>query len=112
MATPTEKNPISTFKSWLFPSLVAILGWMIKSDINEMKSDVKVLLAQSNIDKTKIETLEKNVEALNKAVFNIAQTTPSSSRERGDSTFIFAKMVYGKPEEFYDIKKHLNIFKN
>jgi hypothetical protein len=107
MAVPVERNTISSIKAWIFPSLVAILGWMIKSDINEMKSDVKALLAQSNIDKTKIEHLESDVQALNKAVFKIAKTAPYSSK--GKDSVVFAQLIYGKPEEMYDIKKQLNI---
>lgn len=46
-------------KIWLFPSLVTILGTLIWRDISEMKSDVKALLAQTNIDKTRIDNLER-----------------------------------------------------
>lgn len=110
MTIPSEKNTINNIKTWLFPSIVAILGWMIKSDISEMKSDVKSLLAQSNIDKTKIEHLESDVQALNKAVFKIAKTVPYSSK--GKDSVVFAQMIYGKPEEMYDIKKQLNIIED
>jgi hypothetical protein len=110
MAVPVERNTISSIKAWIFPSLVAILGWMIKSDISEMKSDVKSLLAQSNIDKTKIEHLESDVQALNKAVFKIAKTVPYSSK--GKDSVVFAQLIYGKPEEMYDIKKQLNIIED
>lgn len=46
-------------KIWLFPSLVTILGTLIWRDVAEMKSDIKALLAQSNIDKTRIDNLER-----------------------------------------------------
>lgn len=46
-------------KIWLFPSLVTILGTLIWRDISELKSDVKALLAQSNVDKTRIDNLER-----------------------------------------------------
>ncbi len=46
-------------KIWLFPSLVTILGTLIWRDVVEMKSDIKALLAQSNIDKTRIDNLER-----------------------------------------------------
>ena len=49
------------FKIWFFPSIVSILGMMIWSDVNEIKADVKVLMAQSNIDKTRIDNLERQV---------------------------------------------------
>ncbi len=109
MSIPVQKTSVSSIKAWLFPSLVAILGWMIKSDINEMKSDVKALLAQSNIDKTKIEHLESDVQALNKAVFKISDATVPSRRS---NEVAISKMVYGKPEEMYDIKKQLNIIED
>lgn len=110
MAVPTEKNTINNIKSWAFPILVAVLGWMIKTDISEMKSDVKALLAQSNVDKTKIEHLESDVDVLNKAVFKVSKNASSSSR--GKESLVVAKLVYGKPEEMYDIKKHLNIIED
>lgn len=56
----TKDNPsITAFKTWIFPSLVSILGMMIWQDVNEIKSDVKALMAQSNIDKTRIDNLER-----------------------------------------------------
>ena len=45
------------FKVWFFPGVVSILGMMIWSDVNEIKADVKVLMAKSNIDKTLIDNL-------------------------------------------------------
>lgn len=56
----TRENPsIAAFKAWVFPSLVSILGMMIWQDVSEIKSDVKALMAQSNIDKTRIDNLER-----------------------------------------------------
>lgn len=108
MTVPTEKNTINQIKSWAFPILVAVIGWMIKTDISEMKSDVKALLAQSNVDKTKIEHLEHDVDVLNKAVFKVSKNAPISSRGK-ESSVVFSQLVYAKPEDVYDIKKHLNI---
>ena len=57
-----RENPsIQTFKVWIFPTLVSILAMMIWNDVNEIKSDVKALIAQSNIDKTRIDNLERQV---------------------------------------------------
>jgi len=53
------KEPIQNFKVWIFPSLVSILAMMIWNDVNEIKSDVKALIAQSNVDKTRIDNLER-----------------------------------------------------
>lgn len=56
----TRENPsIVAFKAWIFPSLVSILGMMIWHDVNEVKQDVKLLMAQSNVDKTRIDNLER-----------------------------------------------------
>lgn len=56
-----ENSAIVAFKVWIFPSLVSMLGLMILHDVNEVKADVKVLMAQSNIDKTRIDNLERAV---------------------------------------------------
>jgi hypothetical protein len=57
-----KSNPtLEAFKVWTFPTLVSILAMMIWNDVNEIKSDVKVLMAQSNIDKTRIDNLERQL---------------------------------------------------
>lgn len=57
-----KENPaISAFKIWVFPSLVSIVSLMIWNDVNEIKADVKALMAQSNIDKTRIDNLERQM---------------------------------------------------
>jgi len=57
-----QENPaIVAFKVWIFPSLVSLLGLLIWHDVNEVKADVKALMAQSNIDKTRIDNLERLV---------------------------------------------------
>jgi hypothetical protein len=59
--TKKENPAIVAFKVWIFPSLVTLLGMMIWHDVNEVKADVKALMAQSNIDKTRIDNLERQV---------------------------------------------------
>jgi hypothetical protein len=49
------------FKSWAFPGLVMILATIIWQDVREIKSDIKALMAQTNIDKTRIDNLERSV---------------------------------------------------
>lgn len=60
MAT-TKLLSIEQVKSWTFPILLSIFGTYIWQDIKEIKSDVKALMAQSNIDKTRIDNLERVV---------------------------------------------------
>ena len=58
----TRENPsIATFKVWIFPSLVSLVSLLIWNDVNEIKADVKLLMAQSNIDKTRIDNLERQM---------------------------------------------------
>jgi hypothetical protein len=57
-----KENPtIAAFKVWVFPSLVSIVSIMIWNDVNEIKADVKALIAQSNQDKIRIDNLERQV---------------------------------------------------
>jgi len=58
----TKENPsVVTFKTWIFPSLVSLVTLMIWNDVTTIKSDIKLLMAQSNVDKTKIENLERQI---------------------------------------------------
>ena len=49
------------FKSWIFPGIVTVLGMMIWQDVTEIKADVKSLMLQSSVDKTRIDNLEREV---------------------------------------------------
>ncbi len=53
------KDPVAQIKAWLFPSVITILAGIIWNDVQEIKADVKALMAQSNIDKTRIDNLER-----------------------------------------------------
>lgn len=56
-----ETPAVNAFKVWIFPSLASAMALLIWTDVNEIKSDVKALMAQSNIDKTRIDNLERQV---------------------------------------------------
>ena len=53
------KDSITQIKAWLFPSVITLLAGIIWNDVQEIKADVKALMAQSNIDKTRIDNLER-----------------------------------------------------
>jgi hypothetical protein len=58
----TRENPsIAAFKVWVFPTLVSLISLLIWNDVNEIKADVKLLMAQSNVDKTRIDNLERQM---------------------------------------------------
>jgi hypothetical protein len=56
-----DNTPVNAFKVWIFPSLASAMALLIWNDVNEIKSDVKALMAQSNIDKTRIDNLERQI---------------------------------------------------
>ena len=98
----SQKHNIgNTVKVYLFPSLLSILAMLIWRDVSELRSDVKALLAQSNIDKTKIENLEKDVRMLEQATFN----------KRTADLEVVRPLSYDKlfkHEEIFDVKKYIN----
>ena len=69
---PMRETPTTNaFKVWIFPSLASAMALLIWNDVNEIKSDVKQLMAQSNVDKTRIDNLER-------VVYKTATSFPAS----------------------------------
>lgn len=86
----TKDNPsIATFKVWIFPTLVSLVSLLIWNDVNEIKSDVKLLMAQSNIDKTRIDNLERQM-------FKAATFPSSPSIPRKEEEITYAVLVDNK----------------
>jgi hypothetical protein len=56
-----EDSMYNQFKSWIFPGLVSVMGMMIWNDVTEIKKDVKALMLQSSVDKTRIDNLEREM---------------------------------------------------
>lgn len=91
-----ENSAITSFKVWVFPSLVSIMSLMIWNDVNEIKADVKALMAQSNIDKTRIDNLERLI--YEKSTSSLPNT-PTESR----------KIMYATlPEDKFHVVKYTN----
>lgn len=88
-----QENPaIVAFKVWIFPSLVSLLGLMIWHDVNEVKADVKALMAQSNIDKTRIDNLERSVfKANTSAPLRPVEEPPVIIRVAANREFSYVK---------------------
>jgi len=88
-------------KTWLFPSIVTLLGTLIWRDMQEMRNDIKALLAQSNVDKTRIDNLERQVDLLNeKVLLNNTKTA---------SYFVPVDEEDDKKTAFYMINKDMAI---
>ena len=82
-----QSSTLDQVKNWLFPGAVTIIGIFagmmlndIKSDLSEVKSDIKVLMAQSNIDKTRIDNLERQIFKTNTAGFPIKEEAPKANQ--------------------------------
>jgi hypothetical protein len=54
-------NPVDQVKAYFFPTVISIVSLMIWHDISEMKTDIKQLIVQSNVDKTRINNLEREI---------------------------------------------------
>jgi len=74
MVTQKSKS-VDQVKAWLFPVLLTVFGAYIWQDIKEIKSDVKQLMQQSSIDKTRIDNLERQVFSRG-AVIPVLPTNP------------------------------------
>jgi hypothetical protein len=101
MSIPSSKTSVgNTFKIYLFPAMVSVLSMLIWRDVSELRSDVKALLAQSSIDKTKIEMLERDVRTLEQAVY-------STKKIVYNDKFTYSHDKLFKHEEIFDIKKYI-----
>jgi len=86
----TKDNPsIAAFKVWVFPTLVSLVSLLIWNDVNEIKSDVKLLMAQSNIDKTRIDNIERQM-------FKASNKIPSPFIPKREEETIYAVLVDNK----------------
>jgi len=84
-----ETTSIAAFKVWIFPTLVSLVSLLIWNDVNEIKSDVKSLMAQSNIDKTRIDNLERQL-------FKASITLPLPSIPKKEEEITYAVLVDNK----------------
>lgn len=104
---PTPKNSVgNALKIYFFPSLVTMLAMLIWRDVSELRSDVKALLAQSNVDKTEIQNLRRDVDMLNRQIFKMPATVAQTNVPIDKNTNLYLDR-YFKHEEVFDINKHL-----
>lgn len=83
----SKSTSIEQLKAWLFPILLTVFGAYIWQDIKEIKSDVKQLMQQSSIDKTRIDNLERQVFSSGIIQHNLPTKVPSP-RENNDIILI------------------------
>jgi hypothetical protein len=87
---------VDKLKAWMFPGLITVLATMLWYDIREIKQDVKALMAQTNIDKTRIDNLEREV-------FEYHRNKPVSSNNQSEQP-VTNDLVFIRPEDYYQKK--------
>lgn len=102
MATDALNN--SKTMDLIVKSLVALAIGFVTYSVNEIRSDVKNLMASSNISATKIENLENRINNLEKVLL-YDRINKTSSRE--DPKIIYKRLVFIKQENDYKIKKEI-----
>ena len=93
-----ESSSIAAFKVWIFPSLVSLVSLLIWNDVNEIKADVKALMAQSNIDKTRIDNLERQVFKMGAATAPVLPTNEEAPRANTYAVLTDNKIKFVKYE--------------
>ena len=86
-----SEDKLSSFKAWLTPILMSILGIMIWHDLNEMKNDIKTLLAKDSANQIRIEQLEKDVDLLRKQMIICITTSRYAIKREEDEDLIVRK---------------------
>lgn len=98
-----ETSTLDQVKKWLFPGAVTIIGIFagmmlndIKSDLAEVKSDIKILMAQSNIDKTRIDNLERQVYKGNTTSYPLVPIREEEPKANQYAVLTDSKIKYTK----------------
>jgi hypothetical protein len=104
MATSTSLA--DKVKIWLFPSLMGILGMLIWSDLQTIKTNLATALTQTTTDKANIENLNNRVNRLENFVYKTPLNQDDSNKQKqasiptsNDTLPTFQKIVATKPDE-------------
>ena len=96
----TNASIITAVKNWIFPGLVSLATISIINDLNQIKTDIRTLMAQSNIDKTRIDNIERRVTNLETSVYM------KPIAKQASIVVAFPSKYFLKEEEL-DINKYL-----
>lgn len=121
-ASQKTKTSISdVIKLIIFPGLVTLLSVLIWRGVVRIQDDIQVLLADNSTQKQQINTLEKEVNSLNKTVYhmtfisekdplknNIAKLEQKKLYKSTILAMIFN--LVGTKEEIYTIADHIKFY--
>lgn len=99
-----------SIKEFLHPGLMYLLTTIVCYYVSTIQTDVKTLLAQSNVDKTEIAQLKQDVADLKQVVFlkRAMVVTPKTEMFPGTIALtIFSADRFFKHEEEMDPKRYL-----
>ncbi len=65
-----SSNILKEVKSWITPALLSFVSMMLYENMQEMKSDIKLLLNQSAQDKVRIDNLETRFLRIEDQLYN------------------------------------------
>jgi hypothetical protein len=95
----TNESVANSIKIWAFPTLVTCLSVMIWTDVREIQSDVKHLMAESNINGTKLEGVDARVTNLEQAVFLTKKTANNNNKPKPTFSEVHAVLVKEDDDE-------------
>ena len=94
------ETSLQSIKAYLFPTVVSILSMMIWYDVTEIKKDLKVLMAQSNVDKTRIDHIEKEMDRLQSS--RRTSSLPMNNEPLENRKTIYTQFILDLPRKRYD----------
>ncbi len=77
-----KQDIISTIKEWASPILIGIVGMLVWSDITDLKTDVKTILAQQSIDRTEVQGVKSDVALLKQVWFSNLSNTQTNNKQQ------------------------------
>jgi hypothetical protein len=102
--TKEKSGVLDQLKAWLFPIVLGIFATYLFQDIREIKNDIKTLIAQSNIDKTRIDNLERQVFSRSSLIENSKQS-PVEKKNHSDNSLILSLFCTDyRKKKLYDIE--------
>ena len=100
MAGDTPNKTVKDYVAmYAFPALLSFVTMMVYNDMQEVKSDVKALLAQANEDRVKIEYLQKEVEHLRRSTTLTTWPKDNNNDDRQNQNLQLFAILPGKNDD-------------
>ncbi len=96
MPTKIDDSIIEKLKSYLFQPLLTILMGVLTIFINDIRTDLKQAMIQVNVDKSRIDNLERSVYGLQKPTTKTNIISPDTYKE-----YLALDRLFRHEEEYY-----------